>query len=251
MKTCNLFFSAMLLSALAITFTGCTDFIKNVALKAATESVDYEKEDTAQWGNVIDRDLDLPLFSAIDAKGAVRVVFAQDSICSVRVRGNEKCISDYEFVVRNDKLKVKPQNFSGSVNNRTPSITLFVTAPNLTDIGFAGAGKLEIPDATELPGSLNIELEGAGDISVNGLTAESLNLEISGAGKCDLSNVTTTGDIEIEVNGAADVNANVFCQNLDIELNGAGSAMLSGQCKGTFTCDQNGASKVDTSNLKR
>ena len=240
MKTRNLFFSAMLLSAMAITFTSCTDFVKKMALKAATESVDYEKEDTVKWGSVVDKDLDLPLFSAIDADGAVRIVFAQDSICSVRARGNEKCIAEYEFIVRKDELKV----------NRTPSITLFVTAPNLTDIEFAGAGKLEIPDEVTLPGTFSIEMEGAGDISIGDLTAESLNLEISGAGKCDFAKVTTKGDIEIEMNGAGDINANVFCQELSVELNGAANAVFSGECK-NYTCENNGACKADFSNLKR
>lgn len=241
----------MLLSLVAVTFTSCSDLVKKMALKAATEYVDYEKEDTAKWGSVVDKDIDLPLFSAIEAKGAVRVVFTQDSACSVRVRGNEKCLDAYKFVVKKDELKVEPKDFNGSVNKRTPSVTLFITAPNLTDVEFAGACKLEISDVVTLPGSLSIEVEGAGDVSVDDLTAESLSLEVSGAGKCDLAKVTTTGDIEIEMNGAGDINANVFCQELSVELNGAANAILSGECKGAFTCDQNGASKVDLTNLKR
>ena len=250
MKTRSLFLPIMVLSALVFTFTSCSEFVKKVALKAATESVDYEKEDTAKWGSVVEQDIDLPLFSAIDAKGVVRVVFTQDSTCSVRVRGNEKCIADYEFVVKKDELNVKPKNFSGSVNNRTPSITLFIAAPSLTDIEFTGAGKLEMPDAVTLPGSLSIEMEGTGDVSIGDLTTASLNLEISGAGKCDLAKVTTTGDIEIEVNGAGDVNANVFCQELSVELNGAANAVFSGECK-NYTCENNGACKADFSNLKQ
>ena len=229
MKARSIFLPFLLLSALAALFSGCSDFVKKVALKAATESVDYEKEDTAKWGSVIDRDLDLPIFSAIDAKGAVRIVFVQDSIYSVRAHGNEKCIANYKFVVKKDELNVEPKDFNGSVNNRTPSITLFITAPNLTEIEFAGAGKLEIPDA---------------------VTAESLSLEMSGAGKCDLAKVTTTDDIEIEVNGAGDVNANVFCQELSVELNGAANAVFSGECK-NYTCENNGACRADFSNLKR
>ncbi len=249
MKTRSIILPFLLLSALAALFSSCTDFVKKVALKAATESIDYEKEDTVKWGSVVDKDLDLPLFSAIDAKGAVRIVFVQDSICSVRAHSNEKCIAGYKFTVKKDELKVEPKDFSGSVNNRTPSITLFVTAPDLTDIEFAGAGKLEIPDAAELPGSLNIEMEGAGDVSIGDLSAESLTLEMSGAGKCNLAKVTTTGDIEIEVNGAGDVNANVFCQELSVELNGAANAVFSGKCK-NYTCENNGACKADFSNLK-
>ena len=250
MKARSIFLPFLLLSALAALFSSCTDFVKKVALKAATESVDYEKEDTAKWGSVVDKDLDLPMFSAIDAKGAVRIVFVQDSTCSVRVRGNEKCIADYKFTVKKDELKVEPKDFNGSVNKRTPSVTLFITAPNLSDIEFAGAGKFEIPDAVTLPGSLSIEMEGAGDVSIGDLTAESLSLEVSGAGKCDLAKVTTTDDIEIEVNGAGDVNANVFCQELSVELNGAANAVFSGECK-NYTCENNGACRADFSNLKR
>ena len=66
-----------------------------------------------------------------------------------------------------------------------------------------------------------------------------------------LGKVTAKEDIEIEMSGAGEIKANVFCQDLSIEINGAGEAVLSGECKGTFSCEQNGASKIDTSNLKR
>lgn len=251
MKTRNLFRSAVLLSALAIAFTSCTDMARKLAMRAVSESAEFEKEDTAKWGRVIDRDLDLPLFSAIDAKGAVRIVFVQDSVCSVRARGNEKCLDEYKFVVRKGELEVEPMDFSGSVNRSTASVTLFVTAPDLTEVEVSGAGKLEMPGAMSLPGSLSIEMAGAGEISIDDLTLTSLDIEVSGAGKCDLDKVTAKEDIEIEMSGAGEVKANVFCQDLSIEINGAGEAVLSGECKGTFSCEQNGASKIDTSNLKR
>lgn len=251
MKTRSILSALVLLAAVTISFTSCTEMARKLAMTAVSESTDFEKEDTVKWGSVIDCDLDLPLFSAIDAKGVVRVVFVQDSVCSVRVHGNEKCLDEYKFVVKKGELNVEPKNFTGSVNKNTAAVTLFVTAPNLTNVEFSGAGNLEMPGAMSLPGSLSIEIEGAGEMSIDDLTLTSLNVEISGAGKCELGKVTTTEDVEIEVNGAGDVKANVFCQDLSIEINGAGKAELSGECRGTLSCEQSGASKIDTSNLKR
>lgn len=249
MKTRNLFFFAVLLSALTF-FTSCTDMVKKIAMKAMEETASFEKEDTVKWGRVVEQDLDLPAFTAIDAKGIVRVVFTQDSIYAVRARGNEKCIADYKFTVRKGKLQVEPKDFNGSVNKRTPAVTLFISAPNLSDVEIAGAGKLESVGPTVLTGSLDIEMAGTGDISMENLTVEALNIELEGAGKCALAKVMATGDIEIEVNGAGDINANVFCQDLTLEINGAGNAVLSGECK-NLICEENGASKVDISKLKR
>ena len=249
MKSRSIFFSMLL--AVASTFlTSCTDMVKKIAMKALDESAEFEKKDTVKWGRVVEQDLDLPAFTAIDAKGVVRIVFTQDSIFSVRARGNEKCIADYKFSVKKDELKVEPKDFNGSVKKSSPAVTLFISAPSLSDVEIAGAGKLEMTGAIAQTGSLDIEMAGAGDISIDDLTIEALNIEVNGAGKCALAKVTATGDIEIEVNGAGDVNANVFCQELTVELNGAGNAVLSGECT-SFVCEENGASKVDFSNLKR
>lgn len=249
MKTRSSFYFIMLLAALTI-FTSCTEMAKKFAMKALDEAAEFEKEDTAKWGRVVEQDLDLPAFAAIDAKGAVRIVFTQDSVCSVRVRGNEKCLEEYKFEVRKDELKAAPKDFNGRVKKDSPGVTLFISAPTLSEVEIAGAGKLELTGAIAQAGPLDIEMAGAGEISIDDLAVESLNIEVSGAGRCDLAKVVAKGDIEIEVNGAGDITANVFCQELSVELNGAGNAVLSGECK-NFVCEENGASKVDISNLKR
>ena len=249
MKTRNIFYSVLLLSAVTVLFTSCSEFAQKVAMKALEGTQGYEKEDTVKWGPVVEQDLDLPAFKAIDAKGVVRIVFTQDTVCSVRVRGNEKCIAEYRFEVKKNELKVEPRDFNGSVQKSTPSVTLYISTPNLSDVEFSGAGKLEMPGTMVLPGSLDVEVSGAGEICIDDLTVESLNIEMNGACKCALAKVTASDDIEIEVNGASDVNANVFCQEFSVELNGAGKAALSGECS-KLLCEENGASKVDSSNLK-
>lgn len=250
MKSRNFFSLAVLTAALALTLTSCHDVVNKVAMKAVRESTDFEKKDTAKWGRVVEQDLDLSSFAAIKAKGIVRVVFTQDTTFSVRVRGNEKCIAAYRFEVRKDELKVELKDFSGSVNKRTPAVTLFIAAPDLSSADFYGSCLLEMPEPVVLPGSLNVEVEGAGEITIADLTLESLDIELNGAGRCSLANVRATGDIDLEVNGAGEVQANVFCQELDVEFNGAGSAVLSGECQ-HFESEANGASKIDASNLKR
>ena len=250
MKTRSILIPVVLLSALAFVFTSCKELAHKVAMIAVEKSEVFEYDDTVKWGSVVEQDIDLPPFTAIDAKGLVHIVFKQDSVCSVRVRANKKCLEKYKFSVRKDELNVESSDFDGSVNGHSPAVTLYIAAPNLSSVEFAGAGKLELPGVVELSGPLEVELEGAGEICIDSLTVQSLNVEISGAAKCTLAKVVAADDIEIEVNGASDINANVFCRDLKVEFNGAGNGVLSGECK-SFICDENGASKVNFSNLKR
>jgi len=224
--------------------------INKAAMYAINETTNFEFEDTAEWGIVIDQDISLPAFSAIDAEGRVCIIFAQDSACSVRVHGNEKCLADYKFSVRDNELKVDLLDFTGSVSKKTAAVTLYVTAPSLSEVDLSGAGKLHVVGTMVQPGELEVELSGAGEINMEDLTVRELNLTVNGTAKCALDKVKATEDIEIELNGAGNIEANVFCQVLDVELNGAANAVFSGECKRLIS-EENGSSKVDFTNLKR
>ena len=240
----------VLLVALSIIFSSCTDAVNKLATAALNHTLEFEHEDTVKWGKIVEKDLDLPAFSTIEAERLVCVVYSQDSICSVRVRANEKCLDAYKFEVRKDELKTKLKDPNHKINNITPGIILYVSAPYLTDVELSGGGKVKLQGNIDMPGTLAIELTGACNLVIDTLSVGELNLEGNGASRCNLAMVSAKENIEIEMNGAGDIDANVFCQGLRVEMNGAGKGTVTGECK-NLICDENGASKVDFSKLKR
>jgi hypothetical protein len=251
MKARFIFTPIVLLVALSIILSSCTDAVNKLASVALNHNFEYEHEDTVKWGRIVEEDLNLPAFSAIDAEGLVSVVFTQhDSISRVRVRANQKCLDEYKFEVRKDELKVKMKKADTKIDKTTPGIILYVTAPALTGVELSGGGIVTLLRRIDIPGTLNIELNGACKLFADSLSVGELELEANGASKCDFAHIIAKENIEIEINGAGDIDANVFCQDLRIQMNGAGKGVFSGECK-KLICEENGASKVDFSKLKR
>ena len=250
MKARFIFSPIVLLVALSIILSSCTETVNKLTAMALNNTFEFEREDSVKWGRIVEENLELPSFSSIDAEGVVCIVYTQDSTCSVRVRANEKCLEAYKYEVRKDELNVRLKEGTGNLNKKTPGITLYVTAPTLSAVDFSGGGKVKMVGEIDMPGKMEIELNGACNLIVDSLSVDALNLETNGASSCSLNKITTKEDIEIEINGAGDINANVFCQELRIELNGASKGVFTGECK-KLVCEENGASKVDFSKLKK
>lgn len=240
----------ILLVALSIILSSCTEAVNKFASIVVNHNFEFERTDTVKWGSIAEKTYDFSDFNSLDVEGVVCIIFTQDSICAVRVRGNEKCMEKYSVVMDDDELKVRLKDGKKEVTDKTPGIILYVSAPYLTKMEFSGGGKVMMQGVINMPGTLDVELNGACNFMVDSLAVDALELETNGAAKCSLTSVETKGNIEMEVNGAGDINANVFCQDLRIELNGASKGAFTGECK-KLVCEENGASKVDFSNLKR
>ena len=240
----------VLLVALSIILSSCTEAVNKLTTMALNDTFEFEREDSVKWGRIVEENLELPFFSSIEAEGVICIVYTQDSTCSVRVRANEKCLEAYKYEVRKNELNVKLKEGTGNFGKKTPGIILYVTAPSLSGVDFSGGGKVKMVGEIDMPGKLDLELNGACHLIVDSLSVSSFDLETNGASSCTLSKITTKEDIEIEINGAGDINANVFCQELRIELNGASKGVFTGECK-KLVCEENGASKVDFSKLKK
>lgn len=239
----------VLLVALSVILSSCTETLNKIAAAATNHQFQFEREDTVKWGRVTEQSYDMSGFSALDVSGVVCVIYGQDSVYSVRIRGNEKCLKAYKVESDGDELKVRIKN-GDNITDKTPGIILYVTAPYLTDVEFSGGGKLMMQGRIDLPGELKVELNGAANFIVDSLSVGALEVETNGAASCTLTRVTAGGDIEIETNGASNINANVFCNELRIEMNGAGQGTFTGECK-KLVFDENGASRIDFSKLKR
>ena len=239
----------VLLVGLTIILSSCTEALNKVAAAAVNHEFQYEREDTVKWGRVQERSFDMDGFTSLDVSGVVCVIYGQDSVSSVRIRGNEKCLKAYRVELDEEELKVRIKD-ENNVNDNTPGIILYVTSPYLTDVEFSGGGKRMMQGRIEMPGSLKVELNGASNFIVDSLSVGALEVEANGAARCTLTHVTAWCELEIETNGASNINANVFCNELRIEMNGAGQGTFTGECK-KLVYDENGAGKIDFSKLKR
>ena len=96
----------------------------------------------------------------------------------------------------------------------------------------------------------DIEINGAADLKYlsPAPSGNSLNLELNGAGNIDIQNFAGP-KVSVELNGAAQIGlGDVSAQNLDIEMNGAGKISVSGEVTNA-SFEVNGAGIVDASSL--
>ncbi len=234
MKLRNLFHIVLCASALTV-LTSC-ERIASKAFEYAKERVkielnSFEYTDSEKWGPVVTRDIEVGNFANVTTLGAVKIVFTQDSVCSLRVEGNEKAIDEYNIEVENGELNVRHKSSKGKVDKNTPRMTLYLTAPSLSEIYVEGAGDLNLEGDIVQTEAMTVNISGAGDLDIDNLTCERFDIQISGAGDADIDRLTCEGNVEIEVKGVGDVDANVKCGDLALRISGAGDAELDVNCE--------------------
>lgn len=96
----------------------------------------------------------------------------------------------------------------------------------------------------------SMTINGAADVDIKpGLKTESFNLEVNGAGDITLGEIET-GKLDVEINGAGDINADLRGEAMvNVEINGAGDITLKGQAH-SVEAKVNGAGDIDTSGLE-
>lgn len=275
------------LAAIALTLLTLSSCRFGTAIKMISEKAqeemranhDYENM-VEEWGEVIDVEIDSVMpFTGIQTNGNIDIVFTQDSTFSIRMHGNKKAVEEYKYwwsestMVFNTKEGYTYDTTKDNVNidKNTPAITIYVTAPELTDIMVYGASDIKINDGlkqdwglnliingagnidmehADLGGMLTINIDGAGNIDLDDITcADNALIHIQGAGNIEVDNIKCK-DIDTEVNGAGNIDLNVDCDNLKADINGVGNIDLKGVCN---TLDSNFGGtmgNIDTDKLK-
>lgn len=236
-----------------VALSSCTDFVsgltKKIVDKTTGEVTNFNYGDSESLGPVVTKELSLAPFTKIDADGRVQIVVRQDSACGVSVTSNEKCLDKYTVAVDDNELEVKLNPFSNKVSKKTPRITLYVSMPSISGVELSGAGNIEFVGNFVNDTPLDLDLSGVGNIIVDTISSPSFSADISGASSFRAGNITTVGNVEIEISGAGDVVADVQCERLKAKINGAGSLTLTGKCSKKVIDATSQAVDVDTSGL--
>lgn len=266
MKLRNIF--AATLIAGTSCFVSC-DKMMDKAMQAVMESAfNHDYQDSEKWGKVVTVDIPTLGFSEIELSGAVRVEYTQDSTYSVQIYGNEKAIEAYSITSEDNELEASLKEGTGSVNKNTPAITLRITAPFITEIQAMGASEVIFKDSISQDKELNLSISGAGKVNLGTLKTKDLDMTISGAGEVQMNSVSCKDDVEITMNGAANIDGKIECRKLKLKMSGAGNGKLdihsqqarvaasgvanvtiSGECH-DFTYTATGSSSVNREGLK-
>ena len=229
MKPRNIFAAVLIASAACL--VSCNQMMDK-AMQAMMESAfNHDYQDSEKWGKVVTHDLPVVAFDEVELNGAIRLEYTQDSTYSVQVYGNEKAIEAYSISTEDDELDVSLKEGSGSVNKNTPAITLRITAPFLTEIQAMGASEVIFMDSVAQDKGLDINISGAGKVNLGKFKAKELDMTISGAGEVNMNSLNCQEDVEIKLNGAANIDGRIACRKLKLQMGGAGNGKLDIHCQ--------------------
>ena len=145
--------------------------------------------------------------------------------CAFSITAPDNVLEHITIRNENGTLVVKSD---GTNFRNLKNLKINVSSPVLEDVVFNGAVDFNAPDGiTAL--DFNAMVNGAGDISINGLKA---------------------GNVKVTVNGAGDATIyRLECDDFSLAINGAGDATVSGQAD-TADLTISGAGDIDALDLK-
>jgi Putative auto-transporter adhesin, head GIN domain len=177
---------------------------------------------------------DLEPFSRLSLSGETDVVVTIGEPQSVFVRGDDNLLTDVKTEVDDDTLEIsEPSNVD---LDPKVGILLEITVPALQEVDVSGAGDVRVEGLSgdlfraEVSGAGNVEasgdvdrveaeVSGAGDIRFGALVAREATAEVSGAGDIQ---VHATESLAASVSGAGDITYTGDPPDLEREVSGAG-----------------------------
>jgi hypothetical protein len=169
------------------------------------------------------RERGVDAFHSIDFRGAGRLDVLVGPRQSVVVETGAKSQDDVTTTVRNGTLVVETRDGAFWQAGRG-DLQLRVTLPKLNALALNGAGNLTLNGMTG--GELVIVVAGAGNLEAGG-EVKTLTVRVNGAGNADLQRLVAQ-EAYVTLNGAGTVELHAT-QRLDATVNGVGSIQYLGQ----------------------
>lgn len=206
---------AIILTAVAL--TGCFNIkVKDGLLTVGDETVELASlKKIKSEGPAVKKAYEAADFSSIKITGAYDLVFTQGDSAAVVIEAAENIHGYLDVKVAGGTLILSTKE---KVN--VDKVKAYVTNPALAELGINGAGDVDFEGPVKID-DLAIEINGAGDVSVDKLSCKDLGVKINGAGDLDIKDIDCN-DISIRINGAGDATLSGKAANVDATINGVG-----------------------------
>lgn len=237
-------FSIMMALALAFVFAFAACNASN-----AKEGLDAKNGKSISYdGRKVTKQLkSLPYFNKIVLDGALDVEFSQASRGGVAVKGRKSIVENVKVKVKNQTLYLSLDEKDWFRVDRSEKADIYVSSPDLISVVMRGAGDFEAKNLLDTD-TLNVELNGAGNIDFDRIVCDEAYLVVKGAGNLEVDKLTANRT-KIAMLGVG--NADVEFKNaghVDCLLSGVGNIDLEGTVK-SLSKNVRGTGNIDTTEL--
>ena len=168
-------------------------------------------------GPVETRTLDLADFNAVCVKGGADLHLSQGEGWAVSVTTQENIFDSLDFVVEDSVLVIQAVN-AKTINAEEFEVSL--TMPALKSLQINGAAELEALTPWKV-GDLDISINGAGELTFDGLACRNLSLSVNGASEFDAKGLDVAL-LSVDIKGAGEVEVAGKAGDVDLSVSGAG-----------------------------
>lgn len=169
-------------------------------------------------GPVITKTLDLGGFDAITVSGGADIELFQGDECEVSVKANQDVFDYLDYEVSGTTLIIKTKD---NIGIRAEEYDITVTLPVLNAVTVNGASDMDIKNGYASDKALEIEINGAGDIDITGISVPSLTVILNGAGDIDVNDMDVES-LSVSISGAGDVDLSGKAARAEFTVAGAG-----------------------------
>ena len=235
-------FSIMMALAFVFAFAACNASNAKEGLDAKNgKSISYD-------GRKVTKQLKgLPYFNKIVLDGALDVEFSQASRGGVAVKGRKSIVDNVKVKVKNQTLYLSLDEKDWFRVDHSEKADIYVSSPDLISVVMRGAGDFEAKNLLDTD-TLNVELNGAGNIDFDRIVCDEAYLVVKGAGNLEVDKLTANRT-KIAMLGVG--NADVEFKNaghVDCLLSGVGNIDLEGTVK-SLSKNVRGTGNIDTTEL--
>lgn len=235
-------FSIMMALAFVFAFAACNASNAKEGLDAKNgKSISYD-------GRKVTKQLkSLPYFNKIVLDGALDVEFSQASRGGVAIKGRKSIVENVKVKVKNQTLYLSLDEKDWFRVDHSEKADIYVSSPDLISVVMRGAGDFEAKNLLDTD-TLNVELNGAGNIDFDRIVCDEAYLVVKGAGNLEVDKLTANRT-KIAMLGVG--NADVEFKNaghVDCLLSGVGNIDLEGTVK-SLSKNVRGTGNIDTTEL--
>lgn len=235
-------FSIMMALAFVFAFAACNASNAKEGLDAKNgKSISYD-------GRKVTKQLkSLPYFNKVVLDGALDVEFSQASRGGVAIKGRKSIVENVKVKVKNQTLYLSLDEKDWFRVDHSEKADIYVSSPDLISVVMRGAGDFEAKNLLDTD-TLNVELNGAGNIDFDRIVCDEAYLVVKGAGNLEVDKLTANRT-KIAMLGVG--NADVEFKNaghVDCLLSGVGNIDLEGTVK-SLSNNVRGTGNIDTTEL--